>query len=75
MASVAFLVKMISSSERALRKRRTLSRAFSKLAVERLLKIMQPAMDVGVLLAVSALDGVEHDLRLLRRGAVVEIDE
>ena len=38
-------------------------------------EIMQPAMDVGVFLSVGALDGVEHRFRLLRRGAVVEIDE
>ena len=38
-------------------------------------QIMQPAMHIGVVLAIGALDGVEHELRLLRRGAVVEIDE
>ena len=38
-------------------------------------QIMQPAMHIGVFLAIGALDGVEHELRLLRRGAVVEIDE
>ena len=32
-------------------------------------------MHVGVLLVVGALDGVEHRARLLRRGAVVEIDQ
>jgi hypothetical protein len=35
---VALRVKMISASERALMKRRTVSRAFSKFAVERLLR-------------------------------------
>ena len=38
-------------------------------------QVVQPAMDVGVFLSVGALDGVEHCSRLLRRSAVVEIDE
>ena len=38
-------------------------------------QIMQAAMDVGVFVRIGALDGVEHGFRLLRRGAVVEIDE
>src|SRR5207344_2415009 len=38
-------------------------------------QVMKPAMNVGVFLAVGALNGIEHKLRLLRRGAVVEIDE
>ena len=36
---------------------------------------MQAAVDVGVFVRVGVLDGVEHGLRLLRRRAVVEIDE
>ena len=36
---------------------------------------MQPAMHIGVVLAIGALDGLKHDARLLRRGAVIEIDE
>ena len=36
---------------------------------------MQAAMDVGVFLGIGVLDRVEHRLRLLRRGAVVEIDQ
>jgi len=38
-------------------------------------QIVQPAMDVGVFLSIGALNGIEHRSRLLRRGAVVEIDE
>ena len=38
-------------------------------------QVVEPAMDVGVFLSVGALNGVEHGSRLLRRGAVVEIDE
>ena len=36
---------------------------------------MQAAMDVGVFVRIGMLDGVEHRLRLLRRRAVVEIDQ
>ena len=36
---------------------------------------MQAAMDVGVFLTVGVLDGIEHHLRLLGRGAIVEIDQ
>ena len=36
---------------------------------------VQPAMDVGVFHLVGVVDGVEHRARLLRRGAVVEIDQ
>ncbi len=74
-ASVALRVKTISSSERALRKPLTFSRAFSKLAVARLRQMMEPAMDVGVFVAVGVADGIDHALRLLRRGAVVEIGQ
>jgi hypothetical protein len=36
---------------------------------------MQPAMHVGVLRGVGQIQPIEHGLRLLRRGGVVEIDE
>ena len=36
---------------------------------------VQAAMDVGVFHLVGVVDGVEHRARLLRRGAVVEIDQ
>ncbi len=32
-------------------------------------------MDISVVVAVVLIDGVEDDLRLLRRGGVVEIDQ
>ena len=38
-------------------------------------EIMQAAVDVGVFGRVGVLQAVEHGLRLLRRGGVVEIDE
>ena len=38
-------------------------------------EVMQAAMHVGVLLGIGLLDAVEHLLRLLRRGRVVEIDQ
>src|SRR5262245_21164813 len=38
-------------------------------------EIVQTAMNIGVFAAIGALDGVEHGARLLRRGAIVEIDE
>src|SRR5262245_7297781 len=38
-------------------------------------EIMQPAMDIGVFAAIGPLDRAEHGARLLRRGAIVEIDE
>ena len=36
---------------------------------------MQPAMDIGVFVRISTLDGAEYDFRLLRRGAVIKVDE
>jgi hypothetical protein len=36
---------------------------------------VEAAMDVGIVLGIGLLDGVEHRPRLLRRGAAVEIDE
>ena len=36
---------------------------------------MHAAMDIGILLAVITVDGVDDRLRLLRRGAVIEIDQ
>ena len=36
---------------------------------------VQSAVDVRILVRVGARNGVDHDLRLLRRGAVVEIDQ
>jgi hypothetical protein len=36
---------------------------------------VQPAVDVGVFHRIGLRHRVDHDLRLLRRGAVVEIDE
>ena len=38
-------------------------------------EIMQAAMHVGVLRRVGLVDAIEHRLRLLRRGGVVEIDK
>src|SRR5512134_2009698 len=38
-------------------------------------EIMQPAMHIGVFVGISAQGRVEYGTRLLRRGAVVEIDE
>ena len=75
MASVALRVKMISSTLGALRKRRTVSRASSKLGGGGVGEIVQPAMHVGVFHLVGVLDGLQHGARLLRRGAVVEIDQ
>src|SRR5690606_11895737 len=36
---------------------------------------MQAAMNIRVVLLISVADGVQHGTRLLRRGAVVEIDQ
>ncbi len=36
---------------------------------------MQAAVHVGVLLGIGLVEAVEHGLRLLRRGGVVEIDQ
>ncbi len=36
---------------------------------------MQAPMDVGIFLTIGTLDRVQHYARLLRRGAVVEIDK
>ena len=38
-------------------------------------EVMQAAMHIGVFVRVGVLDAIEHRLRLLRRGRVVEIDE
>ena len=38
-------------------------------------EIVQAAVHVGVFVGVGVLDAVEHRLRLLRRGGVVEIDK
>src|SRR5262245_5683463 len=38
-------------------------------------EIMQAAMDIGVFAALGARDRIEHGARLLRRGAIIEIDE
>ena len=38
-------------------------------------EVMQPAMHVGILRGVGLVQAIEHRLRLLRRGGVVEIDE
>jgi hypothetical protein len=36
---------------------------------------MQAAMDVGIFAGIGMADGVDHHLRLLCRGAIVEIDQ
>ena len=36
---------------------------------------MQAAVHIGVFAGIGMLDGVEHSLRLLRRRAIVEIDQ
>ena len=36
---------------------------------------MQAAMHIGIFVGIGMLNRVDHDLRLLRRGAVVEIDQ
>src|SRR5262249_40532050 len=38
-------------------------------------EVMQPAMYVGVFGGIGVVQPVEHRLRLLRRGGVVEVDE
>lgn len=38
-------------------------------------KVMHAAMDVAIISGVESDDGIQHALRLLRRGGVVEIDE
>ena len=38
-------------------------------------EVVQPAMHVGVVVRIGLGDRVDHHLRLLRRGAVVEIDQ
>jgi hypothetical protein len=38
-------------------------------------QVVQAAMDVGVFHRIGLRDGVDHHLRLLRRGAIVEIDQ
>ena len=56
-------------------KRRTRLARLLEIGGGEVAQVVQPAMDVGVFFSVGALDGVEHRSRLLRRGAVVEIDE
>ena len=75
MPSVALRVKMISSTlggieEAAHRLARVLVAGGGGVGEE-----VQPAMHVGVFHLVGVVDGVEHRARLLRRGAVVEIDQ
>src|SRR6185437_15459933 len=38
-------------------------------------EVMQPAVHVGILLGIGFVEPLEHGLRLLRRGGVVEISE
>ena len=74
-ASVALRVKMISSLRAALRKRaHLLARALVGFG-RGIGEIVQAAMHVGVFCGVGLLQPIEHRLRLLRRGGVVEIDQ
>ena len=75
MASVAPRTKMISRVSAALRKRCTVCRAASCASVACTLRVVNAAMDVGVHVLVVARDGVDDDLRLLRSGGVVQIDQ
>ena len=75
MASVVPRTKTISLAEGALRKRRTFSRAASNASVDARRQRVRGAVNVGVLVLVEVRDAVDHGLRLLRRGRVVEPDQ
>ena len=74
-ASVALRVKTISSVRAALRNFADL-RAAALIGLGRGVgEVMQAAMHVGVFALVGFRHAVEHRVRLLRRGGVVEIDQ
>ncbi len=75
MASVVPRMKMISRVEAALRKRRTRSRAPSKASVASWLKRVHAAMHVGMQMGLVVVHRIDHRLRALRGGAVVQVGQ
>ena len=75
MPSVVPRTKMISRGSAAPRKRHTFCAGLLVVAGGPFAEQVDGAMDVGVVVAVVVLQGVEHGLRLLRGGRVVEVDE